>query len=563
MAALLTRCGSPEATATPTQRPPTPTAVSTQTVTSPTPLAVATSTSTPAPAISPTPTKVAKPTPISNVKYGGGLSIAARENPPHYDVHQTSSAALITWGPGMVYSRLLRFKAGPDVELPSAQLECDLCEDWEVLDPTTYLFQLRPDIHWQNIPPVNGRELTAEDVAYSYQRQSTPGWANAQLLANVEDIAVVDSLTLRITLRYPDADFLYYLADARSKIVAREAVGSGDDLKAGPNIGTGPWIWTGTIQDVGSRFEPYPDYFEPELPILGSLLIQVVEEKDTRLAAFNTGGLDVHQIEAEEWLTLREKKPNAPFLAYKETGVGAEIAFKTSAPPFEDPQVRRAALLAMDPWKAIAIAWHQGAFVSVGIPALEPSWLLSEEELRPYFGDPQMARELLEEALPDLPVQVEMAVGDFGDSYMAHAKQVLAELESVGFDVSLKVMNPRVFAQDVWYGGQYTMFLGAAAPSSTPNSRLLTVVHSQGESNTHEYRNDELDLLISQQAVELDPGNRTSLIHQIQRHLLEEAVRFMPATRISVWTWHPIVQGFSPNFAGGEYIHWSRVWIKE
>jgi len=128
--------------------------------------------------------------------------------------------------------------------------------------------------------------------------------------------------------------------------------------------------------------------------------------------------------------------------------------------------------------------------------------------------------------------------------------------------LSLKIMNPRVFAQEVWYGGQYTMFLGAAVPFSTPNSRLLTVIHSQGESNTHEYRNDELDLLISQQAVELGPGNRTSLIHQIQRHLLEEAVRFMPATRISIWTWHPRVQGFSPNFAGGEYIHWSRVWIK-
>src|SRR4029453_11097844 len=43
-------------------------------------------------------------------------------------------------------------------------------ESWSQPDETTYFFKLRKGVRWHPKPPVNGRELTAEDVVYSFER---------------------------------------------------------------------------------------------------------------------------------------------------------------------------------------------------------------------------------------------------------------------------------------------------------------------------------------------------------------------------------------------------------
>ena len=53
---------------------------------------------------------------------------------------------------------------------PSDYVKGYLAESWEFTDPSTFVVHLRQGIHWQNIPPVNGREFTADDVVYHYDR---------------------------------------------------------------------------------------------------------------------------------------------------------------------------------------------------------------------------------------------------------------------------------------------------------------------------------------------------------------------------------------------------------
>ena len=52
-------------------------------------------------------------------------------------------------------------------------IEGDLAESWTQQNETTYVFKLRRGVRWQNKPPVNGRELTADDVLYSVDRFRT------------------------------------------------------------------------------------------------------------------------------------------------------------------------------------------------------------------------------------------------------------------------------------------------------------------------------------------------------------------------------------------------------
>ena len=81
-------------------------------------------------------------------------------------------------------------------------VESDLAESWEVLDDTTYIFRLRQGVQWHNKPPVNGRELVAEDVKFTYDRFLTEkANANRYMLEPVDRVKVVDRYTVKFLLK--------------------------------------------------------------------------------------------------------------------------------------------------------------------------------------------------------------------------------------------------------------------------------------------------------------------------------------------------------------------------
>src|SRR3990170_8744577 len=97
-------------------------------------------------------------------KRGGTLTIRAWD-PPHFDPFLTISYkthVVLSF----THSRLLKHKAGPGVVPGTFPIEGDLAESWSQPSETTYVFKLRKGVRWQNKPPVNGRELTADDVVY-------------------------------------------------------------------------------------------------------------------------------------------------------------------------------------------------------------------------------------------------------------------------------------------------------------------------------------------------------------------------------------------------------------
>ena len=494
---------------------------------------------------------------------GGRLSLATAAGVRHQDVHQEASPALSTWGPGIAYSRLLRMKSGPEVGLPSLVVECELCFAWEMEDDRTFVFYLRDEVRWQNLEPVSGRSLVAEDLVFSYGRQGQAEFPNAGLLQGVEDMSAVGPGVVRFSLAVPDADFLLSLADGRSKVVAREAVELHGDLKNGPTIGSGPWVLMESVPDSAHTFDRNPAYFEQGLPFVDRLVIQVIPDRTTRDAAFKVGAIDIHEMSPRAWSQLQQERPDVEALMTPNPGGGLEVALNARRPPFEDVRVRRAVFQAMDPWRAIEDIWLGSAFVSLGFPPVEPGWLLDETDLMGFFGRPEVARELLGEADMKTPVPVTIKVGDFGDAYLAHARRIADEMAAVGFAPVVETVDRLSFGDAVWLGGDYQMFVGPIAPLTTPNEYLLNILHSRGRWNTTGHDDNELDRLILAQAQELDLVERGKLAREVQLRAFEGAYRFMPATQSLIWVWWPRVRNFHPNFAAFEYSHWSRVWIEE
>jgi peptide/nickel transport system substrate-binding protein len=500
--------------------------------------------------------------PVDEDRRGGTLNLASRQAITHYDIHSDISPALSTWGPGVAYSRLMKFQAGPEISLPSLQVQCDLCSEWSMVDDVTFEFELRQDAKWQNIDPVDGRGVTASDVVFSYLSQQQSQSPNAALLHMLESVEAVDEKTLRLNLKAPDADFMVALADGHSKIIAPEALSITGDLASGSTIGSGPWILTESRPGVRHFFQANPDYYEQGYPLLDRLNIHVLEDVGTRDAAFQVRNIDVHQMSPIQWQKHVGRVPDAPVLFSPDQGTGLEVALNAGSEPFRDARLRRAALFSMEPWAAVEEAWLGLATVGQGLPAPSADWLLPKVELRSYFGDPEQALELVSEVGNTEPIHIVIKVGDFGEAYIDHSARIADEMRAVGFDPEIVVVNRRYFGENVWLGGDYQMFVGPTAPVLAPNAYLLSVLHSEGQWNTTGVYNTGLDGLIESQAQEFDPDKRKELFLEVQRRAMADSHRFMAAGGMSVWTWWPRVQSFHPNFAGFEYDHWSRVSVR-
>ncbi len=491
---------------------------------------------------------------------GGILRFSVPESGPHFDIHREVSPALSTWGIGLIYSRLLR-----NADADSASLvECEICESWEFVDSEKLRITLRSDVMWQNIDPLNGRRLVASDVVFSLERQRAPGNPNGDLLTGIGAITAVDDQTLELELVSGgfDADLLLNLADGRTRIVAPEAVAISGDLLRGPNIGSGPWIWINTTSQTAT-YDRNPDYFESGTPDIDSIQISYIPLASTRNAAFRVGILDFVDASGEETAKMLRNLPGATSKMISSPGTGAEIAFNTAEPPFDSQLFRQAVFRAMDPWSDLEEVWGGEGIVTLGIPAPRGAWLLSEDAMRTGFADVDRASELVSESgvVPTGPIEI--TVGQFGDAYLLQARRVADALAVLGFESTIRELTTRKFADNVWIGGDYRVFVGAQAPVDGVSDDLFSVHHSDGLWNTTGYSSDELDGLIELQATQLDLSDRRRTLLDVQFRILEGAHRFTVAARTTHWVAQEWVGGFDPDPRRGENAWLARLTIGE
>src|SRR5215468_11901607 len=138
-----------------------------------------------------------RPVQAQTPKRGGTFRLRSHVAPVHFDPHQT--IAFSTMIPlSLAYSRLVKVKGGSAIVPGTQPVEGDLAESWERQGENVYVFKLRKGVHWHNKPPLNGRELTAEDVKFTYDRFLTEkGNPLRYLLDPVDRIEVVDRYTVR------------------------------------------------------------------------------------------------------------------------------------------------------------------------------------------------------------------------------------------------------------------------------------------------------------------------------------------------------------------------------
>src|SRR5918912_1856595 len=158
-------------------------------------------------------------------KRGGVLRRASAWDPPVLDPRLTNSVGLFQIA-CLTYNRLVRYPFADEASGPTdVTIKGDLAESWEQSpDLKTWTFKLRQGIKWHNLPPVNGRELVAEDIKYCYDAYAKEG-VQAFTFQEIDGMETQDNYTLRIHLKSPNTMFLQNLAEVVAVIFPPDVFG--------------------------------------------------------------------------------------------------------------------------------------------------------------------------------------------------------------------------------------------------------------------------------------------------------------------------------------------------
>lgn len=552
---------------------PEPTAIPATPTSTPAPTPAPTPSPTPGPTATPfvTPTAIPSPTtapPPDNLLRGGILRFAVPEGPPHSDPHLTVSSALLSWGAGQAYSRLFKFETAGG----NATVVCDLCSSWQQPDPLTISIQLRNDVVWQNHAPLNGRPLTAQDVAYSLNRQATVGYPNSVLLANIAEFTVTGEHEILVRINSPDSEVLEKLADSHSRIVAQAAVEVNGDLRRGPTVGTGPWT-ANEIHADATRLIVNPRYYEDGSPYLDGIDIQVMPSSSVRVAGMRSKIIDVAQAGFQEVAEARERFEDIAWIGIENPAAGVEIMMNTARSPMDNQAVRKAMMLMLDPSQArtvpgqdikIKSVYGRFPYAAIGIPYLDSAKAYENSDIfSDRFNDLTKANALLADAALKPTDNVIIKVGEFGQEYINQAIAMAEGLASAGIQAEVERVSTRIFGDEVWTTGDYDIAVGAPPPVSSTTAYLFAVHHSDGPWNTTGYANPEIDRLIEAQAREYDAVKREELLLEIQQLILDGSHRFITTTRTTHWMFWDYVHDFKPFTPRGETDFLTRVWLTE
>jgi peptide/nickel transport system substrate-binding protein len=494
-------------------------------------------------------------------KRGGTLSLRLWD-PPHFD-HMLIISYKTYIALSFTHSRLVKQKAGPSIAPGTFPLEGDLAESWTQPNETTYIFKLRRGVRWHNKPPVNGRELTAEDVRYSLERFMTvKGNSNAYMLKSVDKVEAVDKYTVKITTKEPFAWLLDMLASPMAvAIVAKEAVDKFGDLKkAEAVIGTGPFMLDSYRPNQGYTLVRNPAYFLPGQPYIDRVEVTVDEDNASRIAAFLSGKYDLGWenpgiINRTDWVQIKDKlKSTRPHLQTAEfpANVMSHISMRTDQKPFSDVRVRQAMSLAIDR-QGILDATAEGVGIfNPAVPAALKDWSIPMTQLgegAKYFKhDPAEAKRLLTAAGYPQGFQGTMCFTTYGSTVLVDAMQiVLKNLKDVGIDAKLDQKEYGAYIASCFNGNFPSMTYGPQTPFLDPDN-FLYAQYFPGEPKNQSHINDPVvaDMLVRQRRT-FDVAKRREIIYEIQRYLAKQQYYVQTPSGVYVAVWEGALKNYGPN----------------
>jgi peptide/nickel transport system substrate-binding protein len=412
-----------------------------------------------------------------------------------------------------------------------------LAESWEQSeDGLTWTFKLREGVMFHN-----GREMTAEDVKWSFDRLIDPetGAGNA---ANVGPagtvIEVIDDYTVSITHPEPVGILPQTLAFNRaSGIIAKESLN--DQGVIAQPIGTGPFMISEVEGTTRIKLDKHADYWQAGLPYLDAIEITPIPDDTVREAALLGGEIDWVLAIAPQNFEKLDADPNVvvstvPQLSYDYIGLNM------LRQPFDDVRVRQAIALALDR-EQIAEAGYFGLAVPVQGPTGPGSpWYF---DYAPYDRDVEKAKALLAEAGYADGFEMElMPTVQYGETVRG-AQVVQQQLAEIGITASINAPEWSEWLE-LEGSGQYDAYLCNWNGLIDADQYYYLQHKSDQVFNFTGYNNPEFDQLVTDARSTSDFDTRYALYQDLNQILVDEAPYVYMYNKLEIRAHGDNVKGF-------------------
>lgn len=515
-------------------------------------------------------------------EYGGTLTIRTTfVNPGSFD-----PTAGMMGGGGFASNLMYEGLAGPDWALdrdiwsyptgfvPLEYLQGVLLDDqgWELTDPTTITLHVRQGIHWQNRPPVNGREFVADDIVYNINRVlgagafagQPPNPFFAQQFSAIKEAVAVDNYTVEVTLRQPGAVALYQLLGAMFTYAAPEWIEQSDPTDPMGVIGTSPWILTDFVAGTSMTYSRNPDYWgydprhpENQLPYADTVVQLAIPDPAASLAAMRTGQVDMWTdpmgcITWQAAETLLDTNPDIQ-VAYQPSPA-AVLFLRVDTEPFTDINVRKALNMAIDR-QGIAASYFGGYSDGNAVGMIGPAitgWNTPYDEWpaelkEAYTYDVEGAKALL--AQTDWPNGFDtnaVSASNQSPDLLLLIQSMFAE---INVNMEINQMDPPTYSAFTAAGSQDQMVFsdGMAGLLWAPTSTLAYLVSASIPQLNMTFNYDAgYDDLFAQVMAATDPAEMERLSREADLYALEQFWMVpIVSSNTQVVVWQPWVKGYT------------------
>lgn len=405
----------------------------------------------------------------------------------------------------------------------------DLAERWDVSDDgRTYTFHLVKGVTWHD-----GKPFTAHDVKFTFDAmvaRKGPGFSNfKEYLHGVE---VVDDLTVRMTLTKPNSAFLTSVADpyGSTTIILPRHIFEGKNWDGLPQndapVGTGPFKFVEWRHGERIVLERNPAYFKKGLPYLDRIVIRVIPNAPTTVAALTAGEIHYSGEGSLSGLDFVRLQDHPGLVAAMTQGTLWHIAFNTKKPPFDNHKVRLAFAHAIDRADVAKKAEYGTVVVSNGAYTELVPWAFNKDAKLPSH-DIATAKRLLDEAgFKPGANGIRMKLSWVASKGIGEriAQVVKEQLRQIGVDVDLRLVEFGTFTKIAIEARDFTITAMGGRQNPEPVDWHM-FIQTGGYRNIYGYSNAEVDALLDKAIATTDLGQRAKSYFRVQEILVRDLPR--------------------------------------
>ncbi len=394
-----------------------------------------------------------------------------------------------------------------------------LATGYEWPDSKTLLLHLRDSVLFHD-----GTKLDAAAVKYSLERHlSMAGSARRAEVGTIDQVVVVDPLTVRVMLKTPNSPLIAQFTDRAGMIVSPKAAeAAGKDFALKP-VCAGPFKFTERVAQDRIVLDRFPEYWDAKNIHFARVVYQPITNTATRLANLQAGAVDLsEQIVPSD---LDAVRGNAKLRLVESPALGSNyIIWNVANGPHaqgslgQSALVRRAFELSIDREAAIAVV-YAGAYTPTAQAVASASPYYAQD-VKPPARDVAKAKELLKQSGVKLPVTFTMMTPTNSDS-MQLAEVLQAMSGEAGFDMKIQATEFSA-ALDTADRGDFEGFLQAWSGRVDPDGNLFNFVHKGGPLNSGHYADAQVDELLDQGRAETDIAARRALYSKVATKLAQD-----------------------------------------